>query len=195
MPDIKISNGAKQEVLEKINNYLKLFPDEKNDLAGLIEQLQNKENIFDRSNMDGHITVSGLVISEDKKILMVLHKQLQKYLAPGGHMESQDPDMLSAARREILEETSLKHTPPHPWTIKNKCPLIIDTHPIPANDKKAEGQHRHHDFMFLFKTTDNKVSIDTNEVSHFQWLEIANTDSVPPNLARALKKLQKLNIL
>lgn len=195
MLNIKISNGVRQEIVDKLENYLNLFPEEKNNLTRLINQIKNNNNIFDRSNMMGHITASGLVLSKDKKILLIFHNSLNKYLAPGGHIENQDKDIIAAAQREVWEESGLKHAQPHPWTIKNKCPLVIDSHPIPQNDQKAEGNHFHHDFMFLLTASDTKVSLDKNEVSNFKWLNIQDPIQDTPNLALALKKLQKLNIL
>ena len=54
----------------------------------------------------GHITCTGLVFSPTQdRILLVLHRRLQRWLLPGGHVETDDPLIGDAARREVVEET------------------------------------------------------------------------------------------
>src|ERR1017187_6078655 len=54
----------------------------------------------------GHITCTGLVLSPGQaRILLVLHRRLQRWLLPGGHVEPSDPLIGDAGRREVVEET------------------------------------------------------------------------------------------
>src|SRR5436305_15267957 len=54
----------------------------------------------------GHITTSGLVLSPDgDRILILHHRRLDRWLLPGGHVETTDPTIEAAAAREVLEET------------------------------------------------------------------------------------------
>src|SRR5580700_3488262 len=54
----------------------------------------------------GHITCTGLVLSPSRdRILLVLHRRLQRWLLPGGHVEPDDSLIGDAARREVVEET------------------------------------------------------------------------------------------
>jgi len=62
-----------------------------------------------RVSILGHhqFTASGLVLTADRKILLVEHAKLGVWLYPGGHVElDETPD--EATCREILEETGLK---------------------------------------------------------------------------------------
>lgn len=54
-----------------------------------------------------HVCASVILIEpEDKKILLVHHKKLNKWVQPGGHIEEhEDPEQ--AAIREVKEETGL----------------------------------------------------------------------------------------
>ena len=56
---------------------------------------------FSRSQfLPGHITCTGLVLAPDgRKLLLVHHKRLDRWLLPGGHVEPDDPEIWDAARR------------------------------------------------------------------------------------------------
>lgn len=76
--------------------YPPLFPVEayvadrpgKSELSLLRQQLKAEGDIFSRKNMVGHITASGLILNEDaSQTLLVGHKNLNKWLQPGGHID------------------------------------------------------------------------------------------------------------
>ena len=92
----------------------------------------------------GHVTVSGLVLSDDgDAVLLVLHARLGRWLQPGGHLEPSDRSIVDAARREVCEETGiLVEGEPEPTLVG------LDVHDIPA--ARGEPAHRHHDLMFRF---------------------------------------------
>ena len=55
-------------------------------------------------------TASGLVVTGDRKVLLVEHRKLGVWLYPGGHIDpNETPD--EALRREVLEETGLEVVP------------------------------------------------------------------------------------
>src|SRR4051812_38302924 len=57
----------------------------------------------------GHITCTGLVLSPSREqMLLVLHRRLQRWLLPGGHVEPDDPRIGDAGRREVVEETGAR---------------------------------------------------------------------------------------
>lgn len=176
-----------------IQNYLNLFQDESDTLGLLKKQIEGGQNIFDRKNFKGHVTASGLVISAEKKILMVFHNKLQKYLQPGGHIELKDTNIISSAKREVEEETNLINIQLHEWCSRNNSPILIDTHKIPKN--KDEDAHYHHDFMFVFYTQNSDISLDKKEVSCFEWIGIEKLMQHNSNISRALKKMRKMNLI
>ncbi len=179
----------------QIQNYLKIFPNEENSLYLLQKQISENQDIYNRKNFEGHITASGLVISPDKKILVIFNKNLNKFLQPGGHTELGDLDLICSAIREVKEETGLKNISLSNWCKDNNSPIMIDTHKISENIKKNEPEHHHHDFMFIFESKETDITLDTNEVSDFCWKsieEIINDDSV---VAKGLNKAIILGII
>jgi len=138
-------------ILEK---YLQIFPAETERLRQLTDFLRatpDGPQLYDRKNFGGHITASGFILSPDRnKLALVKHKFLHRFLQPGGHVEPGDPTVLAAAEREIIEETNLQDCRYLPFHADAALPLDIDTHPIPANPKRNEPPHPHHDFRFLF---------------------------------------------
>ena len=157
-----------------VEKYLQIFPAETERLRQLTDFLRAtsaRAQLYDRKNFAGHITASGFILSPDrKKLALVKHKFLNRFLQPGGHVEPGDPTVLAAAQREILEETSLQECRYLPFHADAALPLDIDTHPIPANPKKNEPPHPHHDFRFLFHAAGEGVSGGDCEWS---WVELA----------------------
>jgi 8-oxo-dGTP pyrophosphatase MutT (NUDIX family) len=135
-----------------------------------------------RTFTTGHVTTSGLVLSPDReRILLVFHPRLRRWLQPGGHLEPGDPDIVSAARREVWEETGvmLDHAAP---------PVLvgIDVHHIPANP--AEPRHQHHDLVFGFVARDEGA--EPVEARRAAWCPCDRLDdfAVDPPLRHAARR-------
>jgi len=129
----------------------------------------------------GHITCSGLVLSPERdRILLVLHRRLQRWLLPGGHVEPDDPLIADAARREVVEETGAVLLP------NAAQPLLVglDVHGIPP--RQDEPFHLHHDLTFvcLAESLDLRPSEEVRQVT---WCAIADFDRyrLPGNLRRS----------
>ena len=162
--------------IEKIfTEYIQVFPDEKEKLNQFSDFLKNnKENLFNRKNFEGHITASGYIYSlEERKILLLEHKQLNVYVQPGGHVEDVDDSILDAAKREVLEETGLDNLKLIMVSEDINVPLDINSHYIPKNESKKEEEHYHHDFSYLFVVDKiQDVNIDINESNNYKWCDI-----------------------
>lgn len=162
------------EIQNIFNSYHALYPEEIFPI--LAEQLGNKErDIASRRNFTGHVVADGCVIDpKNKKILMIYHATHKQWFCPGGHIESDDNHPAEAARREILEETGVKAD----FVLdENKHPLLlhIDSHVIPAHEKKQEPEHWHHamTFLFLADSTLPLPDIRDDGIASSQWLDIS----------------------
>ena len=159
------------EKIENINQiikaYLDVYPQEKNNINILLDQLSCSSNLLDRKTVPGHITASAIVI-EDGKLLMIFHPFLKKWLQPGGHVD-QGETPLDAAKRELLEETGFQaHL--HSWHNNNIIPFDIDIHFIPTNEKKGEESHFHYDFRYLL-CIDKNAAIKDEKDHELAWID------------------------
>jgi 8-oxo-dGTP pyrophosphatase MutT (NUDIX family) len=153
-------------------------------LALLREQMSYPQPMFSRSNMAGHITASGLVLSPAGEVLLVGHLGLGKWLQPGGHVDDDDAEIWRAAAREIAEETGVTGISLHPWHARHDGqPADIDTHPIPARPAKGEDAHWHHDALFVFTAERTALERQEDEVSAATWCLISDP-RVPDRLRR-----------
>jgi len=135
-------------------------------------------NPFARTTQEGHITASGLVIHENK-VLLIFHPYIKLWFQPGGHIdEGESP--VDAAIREVYEETGFV------CSSESEIPELIDIdiHEIPANPKKAEGPHLHIDLLYKLKFLRQEES--TEDIS-CKWFSFDQVESI--RIQRALAKL------
>ena len=165
----------------KYNNillkYLEIFSKEKNKQKIFKEYLKrfSENEVIDWNNFDGHIVASGFVYAiKEKKFLVLLHKDINMFLYPGGHIETNDKDVLQAAIREIKEETGL--TELNQIIIGNDkiIPFDIDSHKISYNKRLNLPEHYHFDFRYFF-TIDKieNIKIDKKEHSSYKWIDLS----------------------
>lgn len=135
---------AHRDLLRTLEAYAQIYQEP--EIRNLLASAEKNSNLTKRSNLEGHITASGLVLHEGK-LLLVFHKKLQRYLQPGGHVDDGE-SLLEAAQREVFEETGIQTLPMFDG-VEAGAPIHIDVHTIPYNEKKNEPEHTHYDCMFL----------------------------------------------
>jgi 8-oxo-dGTP pyrophosphatase MutT (NUDIX family) len=117
---------------------------------------------FDRNRHDpGHFTASGFVV-EGERILLVFHRKLQRWLQPGGHIETADRDPGAAAAREVMEETGLVVSP-------GAALFDVDVHRV-AHDGV---EHEHFDLRFLFSGPSGEAGAGDG-VDAVRWAGLAD---------------------
>jgi 8-oxo-dGTP pyrophosphatase MutT (NUDIX family) len=119
-----------------------------------------------------------------KRVLVVHHNRLNRWLLPGGHCETSDSTIGSVAQREVIEETGALLT-------ERDFPLVgVDVHPIPANRK--EPLHLHHDLIFAFhaKSTKTECSLESRAVA---WCDAAEYDAydLPSPIRKAVARARE----
>lgn len=116
----------------------------------------------------GHVTCTGLVLSpKRKRILLVHHARLDRWLLPGGHVEDQDVHPEGTAMREVIEETGARLADVTPRLIG------VDVHPIPASAR--EPLHLHHDLIFSFQA-ESKECQCSEESREVRWCRFEDFD-------------------
>jgi len=172
----------KESVKNSLTQYLSLFPNEADKLRPFVDFLgQEQYSLFDRKNFNGHITASAFLVNETRsELLLIHHSSLSRWLQPGGHIEVGDTSIVNAALREAVEETGIPASSlqllPRP-NMHNEFPFDIDPHWIPANERKAEPGHYHHDFRYLFVYDgDGTLNRNTEETTAIKWVKINELD-------------------
>lgn len=182
-----------KEIQNTFTKYLNMFPEEKGRLIDLTNRTPFQKDIFSRKDFIGHITVGAFIFASDmKRVLLIHHKQLQKLLQPGGHVEMEDKSLLDACLREVSEETGIKNVRFLSF-VQAGIPIDIDIHTIPHNPAKDEPEHKHYDFCFACIADDTAVTIQEEEVSEYTWLSIDDLMKYPhPRFQKILEKVYLL---
>jgi 8-oxo-dGTP pyrophosphatase MutT (NUDIX family) len=99
-----------------------------------------------------------------------------------------DDSLLSAAVRELNEETGVSWEDIAELPDVNAIPVDIDVHSIPANPAKSEQEHWHADFRYLIKACRlDTITIQAEEVSSYNWL--------PPSLVQHRRLAVKIALV
>ena len=138
------------------------------------------ELAFSARSPDAHFTASAFVLREDGAPLAILHAKLKRWLQPGGHMELSDLSPLDAARRELIEETSLSRVEPLSYD-----PVDVDIHLIPA--RGAMEAHEHFDLRYGFLLQGDDTAKVNHEAIGATWLTGSELERwlEDPSIARA----------
>ncbi len=187
-----------QDLKQTVTKYLNEFVSEEDRLRQLTGFLQDtsEDRYTDRSNMVGHVTASGIIINADKsKVLLFHHTNLDRWLQPGGHVDPADDTLLRTALRETMEEVGIQESDLEIVSplLDRSVPFDIDTHTIPQNTEKREGQHFHHDFRYLFtyRKPGEQLPLSNAEATKYKWVPIAELPT-QTTFSRLVEKLWQL---
>lgn len=153
----------------------------------MLELLAAPRDVFARSHLDpGHFTASAFVLCpEGRRLLMVHHKKLGRWLQPGGHVEPSDPSLRDAAEREAKEETGVSSLEPLGAGI-----FDVDVHLIPPST--WEGAHSHFDVRYAFRARTVSL-IAAAEVQAARWVALEEVRELNPeeSVIRCVERLQR----
>lgn len=170
-----IKMETKEKILTQLEEYSRRFPEEKAE-AGLLIQFVKEhdgEQLINRKNFSGHLTTSAFIVDESGEALLLLkHKSLNRWLQPGGHVDSTDASLIVSAIREACEETGFDAA--HLHLVSNNI-FDIDSHVIPENITKQEPSHVHHDIRYLFRCSNSKsLAISLEESTDSFWIPFSD---------------------
>ena len=122
-------------------------------------------DVFERTHTTGHFTGSAwLVSADDRRVLLLHHRKLGRWLQPGGHADG-DADLRRVALREAEEETGLRE-------LRAEGGIFdLDRHRIPA--RGAEPEHWHYDVRYVLRASGDERFSGNAESLALAWWDIA----------------------
>jgi 8-oxo-dGTP pyrophosphatase MutT (NUDIX family) len=130
-------------------------------------------------------TVSIFVV-QDGKILLIHHRNLNKWLPLGGHIEL-DEDPETAALREAKEESGLQveligERPPttEPGTRALIAPRFIDIHRISAT-------HEHIGLIYWARPKGGTLTLAPSEHHEIRWCSAEDLNTLHPPMTEAVR--------
>ena len=128
-------------------------------------------------------TSSAYIVFENK-VLLVHHKKLKTWIAPGGHIEL-DEDPIQTLWREITEETGLKK--PNLKLIKTSqnIPELENTNffqelaspfAMFVVDYGINSAHKHIDLCYLITSNTSKVTLEASSSYGIDWFSVDNIE-------------------
>jgi 8-oxo-dGTP pyrophosphatase MutT (NUDIX family) len=130
-------------------------------------------------------TVAIFVVRE-AKVLLIHHRNLNKWLPLGGHIElDEDPEV--AALREAKEESGLDvellgERPPttEPGTRALIAPRFLDIH-------KITETHQHIGMIYWARPRNGTLQLSASEHHDIRWCSAADLDGLQPPMSGAMK--------
>jgi 8-oxo-dGTP pyrophosphatase MutT (NUDIX family) len=175
---------------ERLRGHHPEDPDEAAHLATILDFVTAHSDPFDRRIPHAHLTASAFVLSEDgRRVLLLHHRKLDRWLQPGGHAEAGETDGEEIALREAREETgigALRLLPEAPR------PLDVDVHSIPACG--SEPAHFHLDLRYVVIAPEDAALLrspkETTALRWFGWNDLAEL-GLDGGLRRGLAKARR----
>lgn len=127
----------------------------------------------------------AIFVVHDERVLLIHHRQLDKWLPLGGHIEL-DEDPEAAALREAREESGLEvellgERPPttSPGTRALIAPRFLDIHRI--NDT-----HEHIGMIYWARVKGGDLALAAAEHHDIRWCSLEELDQLKPSISTAI---------
>lgn len=156
---------------EEIMEYVPVNEQEEKDKDFILKCFSDFDDVLTRENEYAHFTSSGFVVNKNRdKVLMIYHNIYNSWGWTGGHADGED-DLLSVAKREVEEETSVKVTS----TLLDGKIASLDTLPVLGHFKRGKyvNSHIHISVAYIFEADDtDSIRIKEDENSNVAWQPI-----------------------
>ncbi len=155
------------EMLQEFQQYQAYDELEAQHQRKLIDLIKTSPDPLDADRFEpGHATGSVWVVDPmTRKVAMIFHKKVRRWLQPGGHAELDEPNVKVAALREAQEELGLQ------LDFEQASLFDIDVHWIPG-DRYPE--HWHFDVRYLCLCEEQPLTAESEDcpARWFDWDEL-----------------------
>ena len=154
---------------EKLRTFRPHNSQEEADCAEILWQLDNSEALYHRE-FPAHLTASAWVVSPDRtQVLMAYHNLYNSWAWLGGHADG-ETDLLSAAMREVREESGLEDVRPVSEDIFSVEVLTVEGH---VKRGAYVPSHLHLNVTYLLEADEeDELHIKPDENSGVRWFAL-----------------------
>lgn len=133
--------------------------------AEILAFLDAHPDALHRSCLEGHLTGSALVVDPStRRLLLLLHAKVQRWLQPGGHADG-DANLAHVALREAEEETGIEG-------LRVVAPAIdLDVH-VFHDARGRDPDHLHLDVRHLVLAPAGAVASTNHESEGLRWVTL-----------------------
>ncbi len=138
--------------------------------ARILAFLDSHPDALHRSCLEGHLTGSAAVIDASTgRVLLLLHRKVQRWLQPGGHADG-DGNLARVALREAQEETGING-------LRVLTPAVdLDVH-VFRSAAAAEPDHLHLDVRHLVLAPPDALAVTNHESDGVRWVPVDEIDA------------------
>ncbi len=155
----------RRPLLEQLAAYSAFNDDDALARERIVDFVRAHDDCFERSLARGHVTGSAWILDEGfTHALLTHHRKLDRWLQLGGHADG-DPDTVSVALREAVEESGLSR-----FTLSMSGIFDVDVHTIPM--RGSEPEHLHYDVRYLLEADRGRPLCVSSESKDLAWVAL-----------------------
>lgn len=161
------------EITQDYARYITAYPAEQQRLVGLGTQLAYSGADPASPLSREHVTSSAALFSPEGHVLLTPVADVWTF--PGGHVDSADGSLLSAAQRHLREATRLSRGAVSLPALQRGSPLDYED----EETRYPDGErHLHRAFLFAFRLTDVRAEASLkslgDRIDDFRWVPVAH---------------------
>lgn len=146
--------------------------------------------------MERQFTATVYIV-ESKRVLLIYHRKLNKWLPPGGHIHPNETPP-EAARREAFEETGLEISfirQENIWIKRWNAasferPYLCLLEEIPAH--QGNPPHQHIDLIYLARPTGGILKENPMETQGIRWFALEELETLKPDVEIFVETLEAI---